>query len=85
MQHQETIELTIDADLFARRAFKGVAISTPLQLVNLYCAVSVQHLAPLGAYDWGDFRQRPRSHCDTVVHVRQILADRRPSRRLPLV
>lgn len=35
----------------ARRLLKGTWISTPLPLVNLYSAVSVKHLAPLGAYD----------------------------------
>lgn len=35
----------------ARRILKGEAISTQFSLVDLYCAVSVRHLAPLGAYD----------------------------------
>lgn len=35
----------------ARRLLKGQEISTPLPLVNAYCAVSVRHLAPMGAYD----------------------------------
>jgi DNA/RNA-binding domain of Phe-tRNA-synthetase-like protein len=38
-------------DALARRVLKGASISTPLTLVNLYCAVSVEALAPLGAYD----------------------------------
>lgn len=39
------------AEQLARRLLKGPWISTPLPLVNLYSAVSVKHLAPLGAYD----------------------------------
>jgi DNA/RNA-binding domain of Phe-tRNA-synthetase-like protein len=35
----------------ARRLLKGSWISTPLPLVNLYAAVSVKHLTPMGAYD----------------------------------
>lgn len=35
----------------ARRLLKGQEVNTPLPLVNLYCAVSVKHLAPLGGYD----------------------------------
>jgi lysyl-tRNA synthetase class 2 len=35
----------------ARRLLKGSWISTPLPLVNLYSAVSVKHLTPMGAYD----------------------------------
>jgi DNA/RNA-binding domain of Phe-tRNA-synthetase-like protein len=39
------------AEQLARRLLKGSWISTPLPLVNLYSAVSVKHLAPLGAFD----------------------------------
>ncbi|HEX3128598.1 MAG TPA: phenylalanine--tRNA ligase beta subunit-related protein [Thermoanaerobaculia bacterium] len=39
------------AEQLARRLLKGSWISTPLPLVNLYSAVSVKHLAPMGAYD----------------------------------
>lgn len=35
----------------ARRFLKGEMIQTPLQVVNLYCAISARHLAPLGGYD----------------------------------
>lgn len=35
----------------ARRVLKGQDVSTPLPLVDAYCAVSVRHLAPMGAYD----------------------------------
>jgi DNA/RNA-binding domain of Phe-tRNA-synthetase-like protein len=35
----------------ASRLLKGKGISTPLPVVNAYCAVSVRHLAPMGAYD----------------------------------
>lgn len=35
----------------ARRLLKGASISTPLPVVNAYCALSAQHLAPLGMYD----------------------------------
>ncbi len=38
-------------EALARRFLKGGAIPTPLPLVNLYCAVSAKHLAPLGGYD----------------------------------
>jgi DNA/RNA-binding domain of Phe-tRNA-synthetase-like protein len=39
------------AEQLARRLLKGSWISTPLPLVNLYSAVSVKHLSPMGAYD----------------------------------
>jgi lysyl-tRNA synthetase class 2 len=39
------------AEQLVRRLLKGSWISTPLPLVNLYSAVSVKHLAPMGAYD----------------------------------
>jgi DNA/RNA-binding domain of Phe-tRNA-synthetase-like protein len=39
------------AEQLARRLLKGSWISTPLPLVNLYSAVSVKHLTPMGAYD----------------------------------
>ena len=39
------------AEQLARRLLKGSWISTPLHLVNLYSAVSVKHLTPMGAYD----------------------------------
>ncbi len=39
------------AEQLARRVLKGQGIGTPIAAVNLYCAVSVKHLAPLGAYD----------------------------------
>jgi len=35
----------------AGRLLRGKGISTPLPVVNAYCAVSVRHLAPLGGYD----------------------------------
>lgn len=35
----------------ARRLLRGENISTPLPLVNVYCALSAAHLAPLGGYD----------------------------------
>ena len=35
----------------ARRLFKSGPLRTPLPLVDLYCDVSAQWLAPLGAYD----------------------------------
>jgi DNA/RNA-binding domain of Phe-tRNA-synthetase-like protein len=35
----------------ARRILKGQGISTPIPVVNVYCAVSAKYLAPLGAYD----------------------------------
>lgn len=35
----------------AGRLLRGKGISTPLPVVNAYCAVSVWHLAPLGGYD----------------------------------
>jgi DNA/RNA-binding domain of Phe-tRNA-synthetase-like protein len=35
----------------ARRFLKGDGISTPLPVVNLYCAISTRHMAPLGGYD----------------------------------
>jgi DNA/RNA-binding domain of Phe-tRNA-synthetase-like protein len=39
------------AEQLARRLLKGSWISTPLPLVNLYSAVSLRHLTPMGAYD----------------------------------
>jgi len=39
------------AEQLARRLLRGSWISTPLPLVNLYSAVSVKHLAPLGGFD----------------------------------
>lgn len=39
------------AEQLARRLLRGSWISTPLPLVNLYSAVSVKHLTPMGAYD----------------------------------
>lgn len=39
------------AEQLVRRLLKGSWISTPLPLVNLYSAVSVKHLTPMGAYD----------------------------------
>ncbi|HET9227032.1 MAG TPA: phenylalanine--tRNA ligase beta subunit-related protein [Thermoanaerobaculia bacterium] len=39
------------AEQLARRLLKGSWISTPLPMVNLYSAVSVKHLTPMGAYD----------------------------------
>ena len=39
------------AEQLARRLLKGSWISTPLHLVNLYSAVSVKHLTPMGAFD----------------------------------
>jgi DNA/RNA-binding domain of Phe-tRNA-synthetase-like protein len=39
------------AEQLARRLLKGSWISTPLPLVNLYSAVSVKHLTPMGAFD----------------------------------
>jgi len=38
-------------EALARRFLKGGSIATSLPLVNLYCAVSAKHLAPLGGYD----------------------------------
>lgn len=38
-------------EALARRVLKGQEIRTPLRMVDLYCSVSVMHLAPLGAYD----------------------------------
>jgi DNA/RNA-binding domain of Phe-tRNA-synthetase-like protein len=35
----------------ARRLLRGENICTPLPVVNTYCAVSAQHLTPMGAYD----------------------------------
>lgn len=35
----------------SRRFLKGDGVSTPLPVVNLYCAVSTRHMAPLGGYD----------------------------------
>jgi len=35
----------------ARRSLKGELMKIPNGLVSLYCAASVRHLAPLGAYD----------------------------------
>jgi DNA/RNA-binding domain of Phe-tRNA-synthetase-like protein len=35
----------------AGRLLRGKGISTPLPVVNAYCAVSVRHLAPMGGYD----------------------------------
>ena len=35
----------------AARLLRGKGISTPLPVVNAYCAVSVRHLAPMGGYD----------------------------------
>jgi lysyl-tRNA synthetase class 2 len=34
-----------------RRVLKDGAVHTPLPLVDAYCAASVKHLAPVGAYD----------------------------------
>jgi DNA/RNA-binding domain of Phe-tRNA-synthetase-like protein len=39
------------AEQLVRRLLKGSWISTPLPVVNLYSAVSVEHLTPMGAYD----------------------------------
>jgi DNA/RNA-binding domain of Phe-tRNA-synthetase-like protein len=39
------------AEQLARRLLRGSWITTPLPLVNLYSAVSVKHLAPLGGFD----------------------------------
>jgi DNA/RNA-binding domain of Phe-tRNA-synthetase-like protein len=38
-------------EALSRRILKGGQISTPLPMVDLYCAVSARSLAPLGAYD----------------------------------
>jgi DNA/RNA-binding domain of Phe-tRNA-synthetase-like protein len=38
-------------EALVRRVLAGQSISTPLPVVDLYCAISVLHLAPLGAYD----------------------------------
>ena len=38
-------------EALARRVLKDGQVSTPLPVVDAYCAVSVRHLAPLGAYD----------------------------------
>jgi len=38
-------------EALARRVLKGGAVVTPLDSVNLYCAVSARHLAPIGGYD----------------------------------
>lgn len=39
------------AEQLARRVCKGEAVTTPLRVVNLYCALSAKHVAPMGAYD----------------------------------
>lgn len=39
------------AEALARRFLVGEGVATPITLVNLYCAVSAYHLAPLGAFD----------------------------------
>jgi DNA/RNA-binding domain of Phe-tRNA-synthetase-like protein len=39
------------AEQLGRRLLKGEKPSTPLEIVNLYCAVSARHLAPIGGYD----------------------------------
>lgn len=38
-------------EALVRRVFKDGALRTPFPLVDSYCAASVKHLAPLGAYD----------------------------------
>lgn len=35
----------------ARRLLKDRSVSTPLAVVDYYCAVSLEHLSPLGGYD----------------------------------
>lgn len=35
----------------AQRMLKGASITTPLPVVNAYCAISANHLAPIGGYD----------------------------------
>ena len=35
----------------AARLLRGKGISTPLPVVNAYCAISIRHLAPMGGYD----------------------------------
>ncbi len=39
------------AEQLVRRLLKNEGISTPLRIVNLYCAVSAEFVAPMGAYD----------------------------------
>ena len=39
------------AEALARRWLSGAGVVTPLRIVDLYCAVSAMHLAPLAAYD----------------------------------
>lgn len=38
-------------EALARRYLRGFTITTPIPMVDLYCAVSARHLSPLGAYD----------------------------------
>lgn len=38
-------------EALARRFLKGDGVATPLPYVDLYCAISAAHLAPLGGYD----------------------------------
>lgn len=42
----------------ARRLLKGQSISTPLAIVNAYCAISARHLAPMGGYDLAKLPQK---------------------------
>lgn len=51
-------EYKCSAEQLARRLLKGQAISTSLPAVNLYCALSAKHLAPMGGYDLERLAQR---------------------------
>lgn len=51
-------EYKCSAEQLARRLLKGQSISTPLPAVNLYCALSAKHLAPMGAYDFERLAER---------------------------
>lgn len=42
-----------------RRAAKGQPITSPLPVVNAYCAVSARYLAPMGGYDLARMRGGP--------------------------
>ncbi len=39
------------AEQLARRVLRGERLVTPLPIVNIYCALSAAHLAPMGGYD----------------------------------
>jgi len=68
-------------EALARRFAKGSGLSTPLQLVNLYCAVSAMNLAPLGAYD---IRRLPGSGAGSNLEIDLRLAKPGSDRFVPI-